>query len=301
MKGEIRLKGKAGIARALYVTAKEQRVVTKISDLHRRWSKAADYKDAYDALGEEFDLARTLIEARTAAGLSPSQLARRMKTSQSYIARIEGGKVRPSTNALERFAQATRTRLRICLRTAVGALNRDFTNQRGEAGESHFRESQPNASSRGWRRIRTILLHRGVPTITFSHRFISALEQAISDRTPGGSARTVSKLCDGVRDSRPPGGRPGNRSGAADLPSCHFPEVAAHPTGADHVRRSEVVVSAPQRPPRSNGFGHRQSTVARVHAASRGTLSRTRDRGGDHSGRRHGPNREGASGTKGTP
>ena len=87
--------------------------VTKISDLHRRWSKDADYKDAYGALGEEFDLARALIEARTAAGLSQAQLARRMKTSQSYIARIEGGKVRPSTDALERFAQATRTRLRI--------------------------------------------------------------------------------------------------------------------------------------------------------------------------------------------
>jgi ribosome-binding protein aMBF1 (putative translation factor) len=87
--------------------------MTKISELHRRWSKDRDYKDAYDALGEEFDLARALIEARTAAGLSQSQLARRMKTSQSYIARIEGGKVRPSTEALERFAQATGTRLRI--------------------------------------------------------------------------------------------------------------------------------------------------------------------------------------------
>ena len=87
--------------------------MTKISDLHRRWSKDADYKDPYDALGEEFDLAQALIAARTAAGLSQSQLARRMKTSQSYIARIEGGAVRPSTDALERFAQATRTRLRI--------------------------------------------------------------------------------------------------------------------------------------------------------------------------------------------
>jgi transcriptional regulator with XRE-family HTH domain len=74
--------------------------MTKISQLHRRWSKNRDYKDAYNALGEEFDLARALIEAK-------------MKTSQSYIARIEGGKVRPSTDALERFAQATRTRLRI--------------------------------------------------------------------------------------------------------------------------------------------------------------------------------------------
>lgn len=87
--------------------------MTKIRDLHRRWSKDAEYTDAYDALGEEFDLARTLIEVRTAAGLTRAQLARRMKTSQSYIARIEGGKVRPSTDALERFAQATRTRLRI--------------------------------------------------------------------------------------------------------------------------------------------------------------------------------------------
>jgi len=53
------------------------------------------------------------IKARTAAGLSQSQFARRMKTSQSYIARIEGGKVRPSADTLGRFAEATGTRLRI--------------------------------------------------------------------------------------------------------------------------------------------------------------------------------------------
>ena len=87
--------------------------MTKIKDLHRRWSRDDDYGAAYDGLEGEFRLGRALIEARTAARLSQSQLARRMKTSQSYIARIEGGKVRPSTDALERFAQATRTRLRI--------------------------------------------------------------------------------------------------------------------------------------------------------------------------------------------
>ena len=87
--------------------------MTKIKDLHRRWSRNDNYKAAYDGVEEEFRLARALIEARAAAGLSQSQPARRMKTSQSYIARIEGGKVRPSTDALERFAQATGTRLRI--------------------------------------------------------------------------------------------------------------------------------------------------------------------------------------------
>jgi transcriptional regulator with XRE-family HTH domain len=87
--------------------------MTKIKDLHRRWSKDQDYKAEYEALDEEFQLARALILARTRAGLSQTQLARRMKTSQSYVARIEGGKVRPSTDALERFAHATGTRLRI--------------------------------------------------------------------------------------------------------------------------------------------------------------------------------------------
>jgi transcriptional regulator with XRE-family HTH domain len=87
--------------------------MTKLSALRRGWSKDPDYKTAYDALGEEFQLGRALIEARTRAGLTQTQLARRMKTSQSYVARIEGGRVRPSTDALERFAQATGTRLRI--------------------------------------------------------------------------------------------------------------------------------------------------------------------------------------------
>jgi transcriptional regulator with XRE-family HTH domain len=87
--------------------------MSKVKDLHRRWSKDRKYKAVYDGLSKEFELARALIEARTSAGLSQAQLARRMKTSQSYVARIEGGKVRPSTDALERFAQATGTRLRI--------------------------------------------------------------------------------------------------------------------------------------------------------------------------------------------
>jgi hypothetical protein len=71
--------------------------MTKISDLHRRWSKDAAYQEACDGLGEEFDLARALIRARTAAGLSQAQL------------------VRPSADALGRFAEATHTRLRIIL------------------------------------------------------------------------------------------------------------------------------------------------------------------------------------------
>mgnify|MGYP003608503118 FL=1 len=58
-------------------------------------------------------MVRALIEARARAGLTQTEVAQRMGTTQAVIARLEGGRVRPSTRTLERFAQATGTRLRI--------------------------------------------------------------------------------------------------------------------------------------------------------------------------------------------
>ena len=45
--------------------------------------------------------------------LTQEQLAARMHTTQAVIARLESGRVKPSTRTLERFAEATGTRLRI--------------------------------------------------------------------------------------------------------------------------------------------------------------------------------------------
>ncbi len=87
--------------------------MTNARGLHQKWMKDPEYKTEYEALAGEFQLAKLLIEARTRAGLSQPQLARRMKTSQSYVARLESGSVTPSTRALERFAAATCSRLRI--------------------------------------------------------------------------------------------------------------------------------------------------------------------------------------------
>ena len=87
--------------------------MTNRKDFHRHWSKDQNCQTEHDALGEKLQFPRAFIEARTRAGLSQTELARRMRTSPSYVARIEGGKVRPSPDALERFAQATRSRLRI--------------------------------------------------------------------------------------------------------------------------------------------------------------------------------------------
>jgi len=87
--------------------------MSKVSDLHKKWSRDPEYRAAYDELGPEFDLARSLIEARTRAGLTQEQLARKMDTTQSVIARLESGRTRPSTKTLEKLARATKTRLKI--------------------------------------------------------------------------------------------------------------------------------------------------------------------------------------------
>jgi len=83
--------------------------MTKISTLHKKWMKDPDYRREYDALEEEF----ALISARARAGLSQAQLAKRMKTTQSAIARLESGRAKPSTRTLQRFAEATGHRLKI--------------------------------------------------------------------------------------------------------------------------------------------------------------------------------------------
>jgi len=86
----------------------------RASDLHKKWMKNDPaYAREYEALEEEFNLASAMIAARSQAGLTQEQLARRMKTTQAVIARLESGRTKPSTRTLERFAAATGMRVRI--------------------------------------------------------------------------------------------------------------------------------------------------------------------------------------------
>jgi ribosome-binding protein aMBF1 (putative translation factor) len=87
--------------------------MTQAKTLHKKWLKDAKYKKEYEKLAPEYKLAKAVIEARTKAGMTQAQLARKMKTTQSVIARLEGGRVNPSTKTLERLAKATGSRLKI--------------------------------------------------------------------------------------------------------------------------------------------------------------------------------------------
>ena len=67
-------------------------------------------RQAYDAQAAEFELARELIAARMRAGLTQGDVAALMGTTQSVVARIEGGRGTPSIRTVQRFASAVGAR-----------------------------------------------------------------------------------------------------------------------------------------------------------------------------------------------
>jgi ribosome-binding protein aMBF1 (putative translation factor) len=84
-----------------------------VEETAKRWMADPGFREAYEALEDEFALASALIKARGDAEMTQEQVAAAMGTTQAVVARLESGRVLPSTRTLERFAKATHTRLRI--------------------------------------------------------------------------------------------------------------------------------------------------------------------------------------------
>ena len=87
--------------------------LTPASALDEKWMRKPAYAEAFAALEDEFQIVSELIKARAAAGLTQEQLAERMRTTRTAIARLESGRQMPSTRTLAKFAEATGYHLRI--------------------------------------------------------------------------------------------------------------------------------------------------------------------------------------------
>jgi transcriptional regulator with XRE-family HTH domain len=70
---------------------------------------------ADDEFRQEFSIAGQLIEARTKANLTQEQVARRMGTTQSVVARLESGHPLPSLRTLRRYATAVGSKVEVRL------------------------------------------------------------------------------------------------------------------------------------------------------------------------------------------
>ncbi|AFQ49448.1 XRE family transcriptional regulator [Burkholderia cepacia GG4] len=137
---EIRMTGRDGIARARYVARTRQRLIvlhvfvkktqrtprraiemacarmnedcamTSLATLKKRLLADPATQAEYDAQAPEFAVARKPVAARVRAGLTQEQVAERMETTQSTIARMESGRAMPSLRTLSRYAEATGSR-----------------------------------------------------------------------------------------------------------------------------------------------------------------------------------------------
>jgi DNA-binding XRE family transcriptional regulator len=81
----------------------------------RKQLKNPAFKKEYDALEEEFALVRELLSARAKANLTQGEVARRMGTSQSAVARMESGRGLPSMTSLTKYAHAVGRKIEIKL------------------------------------------------------------------------------------------------------------------------------------------------------------------------------------------
>ena len=80
--------------------------------LHERL-KDSEFKAEYEALEPEFQLIRSLLEARKVTKLTQEELSARTGISQADISRIETGEANPSMQTMKRLAEGLGMQLRV--------------------------------------------------------------------------------------------------------------------------------------------------------------------------------------------
>ena len=85
------------------------------ADLKKEMLANPDVAAEYERLGPVYELVGAMVEARHEAGLTQSELAARLGTTQSAIARLENAHHMPSLEMVTRYAAAVGRRLDIQL------------------------------------------------------------------------------------------------------------------------------------------------------------------------------------------
>lgn len=85
--------------------------MTSFEKLRERMLANPEVRAEYDRLGPVYEVVGALIDARHAAGLTQAQLAERMGTKQSVIARLETARRLPGLDLVTRYAAATGRRI----------------------------------------------------------------------------------------------------------------------------------------------------------------------------------------------
>jgi len=89
--------------------------MTTLEQLKKRAFKNPKVRQCYDELGPEYEMIAAIIKKRIKKGMTQAQLARKMGTQQSAIARLESGSYNPSFAMLKKVAKALDAKLKISI------------------------------------------------------------------------------------------------------------------------------------------------------------------------------------------
>lgn len=86
---------------------------TTFKEMRAKLMKDPEFKKGYDDLELEFSLISAIIDRRIKDGLTQKQLAEKIGTKQSAIARFESGTYNPSLLFIKKLAQALGLKLTV--------------------------------------------------------------------------------------------------------------------------------------------------------------------------------------------
>lgn len=92
-------------------------MTSTLKQFKRRALARAGVKKAYDALADEFAFLDEVLKARAESGLTQAEVAERIGTTQSAIARLESAEPKhsPSILTLQKYAKALGCKLEVRL------------------------------------------------------------------------------------------------------------------------------------------------------------------------------------------
>ena len=87
--------------------------MSTVAELKARFMQEPGFAEAWAEADAEYSVIEAMLRARAEAGLTQAALAERMGTTQSAVARLEGGRVSPTVDTLRKYAKAVGKRLKV--------------------------------------------------------------------------------------------------------------------------------------------------------------------------------------------
>jgi len=92
---------------------KKPRKLTNYEVYRDNLLKDPELKKYYDEVGKQLEIAYQILQLRKKQGISQSELAKKIGTTQSNVARLESGQQNFTTETLQKIAKAFQLELRV--------------------------------------------------------------------------------------------------------------------------------------------------------------------------------------------